>query len=92
MLIILFISPFKKFKSLQNNSQIMKISLNFFFFISQKAPINFLFLNQKKEALAYGLKHDVFIFLFLCKVDTQVAKHKLAVKQLIIYFSFLIFI
>jgi hypothetical protein len=42
--------------------------------------------------LAYGLKHDVFIFLFLCKVDTQVAKHKLAVKQLIIYFSFLIFI
>ncbi len=68
----------------------MKISLNLFFLISQKAPINFLFLNQKKEALAYGLKHDVFIFLFLCKVDTQVTKDKLAVKQLIIYFSFLI--
>jgi len=63
----------------------------FYNFFLQKSPISFLSFNQKKEGLAYGLKHDVFIFLFLCRVDIQVTKHKLAIKQLIIYFSFLIF-
>jgi hypothetical protein len=90
MLIIHFISLLIFLLNLQKNYQIRKISLSLLKKIHTSYLLVSFFSNQKKEALAYGFKHDVFIF-FLCRVDTQVTKHKLAIKQLIIYFSFLIF-
>jgi hypothetical protein len=85
MLIIHFISLLIFLLNLQKNYQIRKISLSLLKKIHTSYLLVSFFSNQKKEALAYGLKHDVFIF-FLCRVDTQVTKHKLAIKQLIIYF------